>query len=480
MTMGIAWTKTLGKCEYMSDWCNCSRDRNIKEHDFTRYPQLIKVLDLFVLWTTMKSQHEDIGQLKAQCISKSLNELNPEVKGSFIAKDASKLIKTEPEIFKQFSLIIVSELSEYDLLALAEIAWNENIPLVTVRTYGFLGFMHLVFPEHTVIETHPESSIDLRLDCPWSELIEYAEKFKMNADDSMVLTHTPFPVILLKAAKIWKQNHASYPSTKDERISFQQAIKDLLPNVAADEENLKEAESNCSRLFRGTLALKLFMENEGKNHLPLPGNVPDMKADTESYVQLQRLYHNKAEADKQCLKNYVVTLCSNLKRRMIDSEIIDIFCKNAAFLKVLGTNSLKSHFNSSPDEQFSSYGIMIENACKNGDNQLYYLVLRTADRFKTLHGRYPGTVDENFESDLVAFEALFDTFLKEVGILDANYHAKVKEIVYAGARELPSVAALLGGIASQEVIKLITHQYLPVDNCYIFDGVTSTSTSFKL
>ncbi|KAJ3315447.1 NEDD8-activating enzyme E1 regulatory subunit [Boothiomyces sp. JEL0838] len=447
-------------------------------------------------------QHEDIGQLKAQCISKSLNELNPEVKGSFIAKDASKLIKTEPEIFKQFSLIIVSELSESDLLTLAEIAWNESTPLVTVRTYGFLGFMHLVFPEHTVIETHPESRIDLRLDCPWSELIEYAEKFKMNADDSMVLTHTPFPVILLKAAKIWKQKHASYPSTRDERTSFQQIIKDLLPNVAADEENLKEAESNCSRLFRGTLlpsdiqaylsdpsisnlnsdssdfwvlikALKLFMENEGKNHLPLPGNVPDMKADTESYVQLQKLYHDKAEADKQCLKNYVVTLCSNLKRRMVDSEIIDIFCKNAAFLKVLRTNSLKSHFNSSPDEQF-------KNACKNGDNQLYYLVLRTADRFKTLHGRYPGTVDENFESDLVAFEALFDTFLKEVGILDANYHAKVKEIVYAGACELPSIAALLGGIASQEVIKLITHQYLPVDNCYIFDSVTSTSTSFKL
>ncbi|KAJ3321813.1 NEDD8-activating enzyme E1 regulatory subunit [Boothiomyces sp. JEL0866] len=426
-----------------------------------------------------------IGRSKAECVSKLLNELNPD--------DASKMIKTEPEIFKQFTIIIVSELPESDLLSLSELAWNANIPLVLVRTIS-RAYRHINI--NPVIEIHPDSNIDLRLDCPWRELMEYADNYQMNANDSMTLTHTPYP-------------NAKLPSSKDERSEFHRIIKDLLPQIPEDEENIKEAFSNCSRLFRGTKipdeingylsdsavcnvneqssdfwimlkALQLFVENEGKGQLPLPGSVPDMKADTESYVLLQKLYHEKADSDKQCFKNYLVTLCKNLKRKMIDADLVDVFCKNAGFLKVIRTNSLKRHLNSSPDNNFSISAITLENAAKNGENELYYLVLRTADRFMTLHGRYPGTVDESFESDLVAFEALFDTFLKEVGILDANYHSKVKEIVYAGARELPSIAALLGGIASQEVIKLITNQYLPVDNCYVFDGVTSTSTSFKM
>uniref|UniRef100_A0A914VIZ7 Uncharacterized protein n=1 Tax=Plectus sambesii TaxID=2011161 RepID=A0A914VIZ7_9BILA len=42
------------------------------------------------------------------------------------------------------------------------------------------------------------------------------------------------------------------------------------------------------------------------------------------------------------------------------------------------------------------------------------------------------------------------------------------------------IAALLGGIVAQETIKLITHQYLPVDNTFVYDGHTGNGQTFRL
>lgn len=43
-----------------------------------------------------------------------------------------------------------------------------------------------------------------------------------------------------------------------------------------------------------------------------------------------------------------------------------------------------------------------------------------------------------------------------------------------------NIAALTGGIVSQEIIKVVTEQYIPVDNTCVFDGVKSKSEVFKV
>jgi amyloid beta precursor protein binding protein 1 len=53
-------------------------------------------------------------------------------------------------------------------------------------------------------------------------------------------------------------------------------------------------------------ALKRFVENEGQARevdgsiatLPLSGNLPDMHADTKSYVELQNIYREQAARDR--------------------------------------------------------------------------------------------------------------------------------------------------------------------------------------
>jgi len=50
----------------------------------------------------------------------------------------------------------------------------------------------------------------------------------------------------------------------------------------------------------------------------------------------------------------------------------------------------------------------------------------------------------------------------------------------AGGGELHNIASLTGGMIAQEVIKVITKQYVPADNTCVFDGVGSRSEVYKM
>lgn len=58
--------------------------------------------------------------------------------------------------------------------------------------------------------------------------------------------------------------------------------------------------------------------------------------------------------------------------------------------------------------------------------------------------------------------------------------ANVSYSVRAGGGELHNISALTGGLVSQEVIKVITEQYVPVDNTCVFDGVRSKSAVIRV
>ena len=56
----------------------------------------------------------------------------------------------------------------------------------------------------------------------------------------------------------------------------------------------------------------------------------------------------------------------------------------------------------------------------------------------------------------------------------------VKEIERADGAELHNISALTGGMVAQEVIKVLTKQYVPVDNTCVFDGVASRAAVFNI
>lgn len=55
-----------------------------------------------------------------------------------------------------------------------------------------------------------------------------------------------------------------------------------------------------------------------------------------------------------------------------------------------------------------------------------------------------------------------------------------QEVARAGGGELHNISALTGGMVAQEAIKIITKQYIPIDNTCIFDGISSRCQVLRL
>jgi amyloid beta precursor protein binding protein 1 len=55
-----------------------------------------------------------------------------------------------------------------------------------------------------------------------------------------------------------------------------------------------------------------------------------------------------------------------------------------------------------------------------------------------------------------------------------------EEVARAKGGELHNISALTGGMVSQEAIKIITKQYIPIDNTCIFDGITSRTQVLRI
>ena len=66
--------------------------------------------------------------------------------------------------------------------------------------------------------------------------------------------------------------------------------------------------------------------------LPVPGSVPDMKAQSKVYVQLQNIYKTKARKDVAEVLEIVRAAPGGGD---VDPEGVELFCKNAAFIKLI-------------------------------------------------------------------------------------------------------------------------------------------------
>lgn len=61
-----------------------------------------------------------------------------------------------------------------------------------------------------------------------------------------------------------------------------------------------------------------------------------------------------------------------------------------------------------------------------------------------------------------------------------NVVQAAQEVARAQAGELHNISSLMGGMVAQEIIKIITKQYVPIDNTCVFDGIVSRAQSFRI
>src|SRR4051812_8753720 len=84
-------------------------------------------------------------------------------------------------------------------------------------------------------------------------------------------------------------------------------------------------------------AVRKFYEKH--NCLPLPGNVPDMKAQSKVYIQLQSIYKAKARQD---VAEVLEMVRQTPGGEDVDPGEVELFCKNAAFVKLINPGSTDS------------------------------------------------------------------------------------------------------------------------------------------
>lgn len=267
-----------------------------------------------------------------------------------------------------------------NLMEFVEAYGRENkVPVIAIHSAGFYSYFRINLPGNfPIVDTHPDSTAttDLRLLTPWEELSTFAAELTDNIEDLSAHEHghIPYAALLLHFLQKWKETHGSLPSTYKEKTAFRSTVAagTRTDNPEGGEENFEEAVAAVLKTISAqTLSSSVkevfdYEPNEaclvapildGTNHsqvesdssfwiianaikkfhakhnaLPLPGSVPDMKAQSTVYVQLQNIYKAKARQD---VAEVLEDVRLHPSGKDIDVAEVEIFCKNAAFIKLI-------------------------------------------------------------------------------------------------------------------------------------------------
>ncbi|KAK9971919.1 hypothetical protein ABG768_025259 [Culter alburnus] len=457
--------------------------------------------------------NSSIGKNRAQAATELLQELNSDVSGNFVEESPDTLLDNDPEFFHRFSLVIGVQLPESTCLRLAAVLWEAGVPFLVCRTYGLIGYMRLIVKEHTVVESHPDNALeDLRLDQPFKELKHHIESYDLDNMEKKDHSHTPWIIVVAKYLEKWYSEHNSQlPKNYKEKEAFRQLIREgILKNengTPEDEENFEEAIKNVNTALNPTKVssatedifnaeqcenitsqsasfwvmahgVRDFVRNEGNGNLPVRGTIPDMIADSDKFIKLQNVYRDKAMKDAAVVSKHVETLLQSVGKtpESISEQEIKLFCKNTAFLRVVRCRSLAEEYSV---DTFNKDEI---TSCMDStdSDMVLYLMLRSVDRFYQQHSRYPGVYNYQVEEDINKLKLCVNSLLQEYGL---NVNVKddyIHEFCRYGAAEPHTVAAFLGGSAAQEAIKIITHQFVPFNNTFLYNAMSQTSATFQL
>uniref|UniRef100_A0A336LIK4 NEDD8-activating enzyme E1 regulatory subunit n=1 Tax=Culicoides sonorensis TaxID=179676 RepID=A0A336LIK4_CULSO len=437
-----------------------------------------------------------LGQTRAKCTAKFLQELNPDVNGDFIDESIDHILQVNPEFFKNFDVVVATSLDERTIVTLSNLLWDLNIPLVICRSVGFLGSIRVQIKEHCVVETHPDNrQSDLRLEQPFLSLKEHI-------DNTELSPKVPWLIVMYKYLQQYiRENNGQMPSTYKEKIKLREMIRS---GMKADEENYEEAikavnssfggghltsgikaimnDESCINLNKQSTpfwilarAVKDFIETDGKGWLPLPGVIPDMTADTASYINLQNIYRAQALHDADIVYRRTQQLLKELDKPSdtITEKDVKLFCREAANLAVIRGTKVSDEYDKGYKANNIARGLETPNTLIE-----HYVILRAMEKFKSEYGNIPG--ESELETDTARIKGIACRLLNEWGINAQISDDLAYEICRYGGHEVHSISAYIGGCVAHELIKLITKQYKPINNTFIYNAITSQTEVYQL
>lgn len=447
---------------------------------------------------------ESLGQSRAEVATRLLLELNPDVQGKAVQLDAGEILATAESgdltFLSSFSLVIASQLPQGQERKLSSLCTHLQIPFLLLKSVGLLASLRVYAPEHRVVESKPADKevLDLHLISPFPELRAFADTFDLASLDDMSHCHVPYVVLLVKLLDLWKGQHdGQLPASFSDKTAFKATIKAASRNYF-NEMNFQEAFNNAYLSYADdtpetTLAILADPKATGNgpssplfwtaaeavasfraehSDLPLSGALPDMTSTTDSYIQLQTIYQTKAKQDLQQVRAKVVQI---LGRGLSDEEeeFLALFTRNLKTLDLLRYRTLEEELTATRTDDLTN------DLDETPPMVEWYVGLRAREVFREREGRYPGLSD--YQSDAIQLEVDGKGIATQLGLDSGVFSAEAAlEMARYGEAELHGVSALLGGVASQEAVKLLTRQFTPINNTFIYSAVRSKGVVYQL
>ncbi|POS88160.1 hypothetical protein EPUL_000321 [Erysiphe pulchra] len=404
-----------------------------------------------------------LGKSRAECCVDFLQELNQDARGEFHSTLDVPYLES---LFKRrhFSFILCTFPVQAEILYFIKNYTNSSrIPLILIHSLGFYSYFRSLLPVTIpIVNTHPEAeaNIDLRLLNPWKELSDFSQSLTkdINQLNDHQHGHIPYVALLLHFLVEWKKSYGSWPNSYSEKMEFRKIVAaGARINAGAREENFDEAVAAVMRNIKipslSAFTQKVFEyrpnDSEAKSNfwiiadavkqfymkyklLPLPGSLPDMKAESSVYVQLQNIYKRKARKD-------VAEICDIILKHPYGKNVqkteVESFCKNAAHIKLIHA------FNDTMD----NLKLVAKTEFKNDEISIItsqplsllpiYLALRATSHVSTATADY-----------------IIAAIKDEVPEAGSNERVQKvsQEVARAKGGELHNISSLTGGMVAQE------------------------------
>jgi amyloid beta precursor protein binding protein 1 len=409
-----------------------------------------------------------LGTFRAESSRRLLQELNPDVEGHAITEPLQAFVARDGAL-DPYSLVLVTAPITPDVLQIISThCQTRAVPLFYIHCSGFYSHFSLALPPaFPIVDTHPDpvSTTDLRLLAPWPELVQFQKDKTSNlqALSPEDIGHVPYLLLLLHFLDEWRASHNGQPpQSYHEKTDFRNMVAKASP---PDEENFAEATAaiikslnpptapgsvlavldapeakslspSSSAFWFIANAIRVFYSTH--NQLPLPGAVPDMKARSADYIQLQNIYKSKARKDAAEVLQTVRSLEASVGRTdPIDEKEVEAFCKGAAHIKLVRGKPLRVTRGDSPlhwGKDVAKYAVEQLNNLTFGLDSgiLHYIAFVAWDVFVGSHDvdglggepRVPGSNDTDIDADTdkmvgIALK-IIDSLIEEAGTFIEN------------------------------------------------------------
>ena len=224
-----------------------------------------------------------------------------------------------------------------------------------------------------------------------------------------------------------------------------------------------------SSLCRDLLAaLGRFVRQHGR--APVCPLLSDMESATEPFLALQRLFSQQADRDLALLEAlFLLQPGRSLPLPPFEALLLRTIASHCHEVRLLSSPPLLSDPSSFISALFHPFFSSPDpDTCRFEALLLLFIHSTVSSHQKQ---------SSSSSSDLTLRESVLLKW-QQLGRTDLCLDESLLSRGLATEPPLPSVAALIGGVVAAEALKLLTHQWLPLDGILFYDGLTGTIHTF--